>query len=179
MKYMFNDCSSLISINLSSFNTELVTDMSYMFNKCSSLTSLNLSNFNTSLVKYMQNMFQDCLSLEYINIENFNDKNLLDAYKIFDNVPNNVAICYEKSGTLLTKIQEAIECFIINCSNDWKLYQKKIVNKTGICFDKQKKDIFFKYEYNGSYYEQCSNGNLIKIKNGHKINSCICELLSD
>ena len=48
MSYMFNQCSSLTSLNLSNFNTNNVQDMSYMFQLCSSLTSLNLSNFNTS-----------------------------------------------------------------------------------------------------------------------------------
>ena len=39
--YMFNECSSLTSLNLSNFNTNNVNNMSYMFNECSSLTSLN------------------------------------------------------------------------------------------------------------------------------------------
>ena len=47
---MFADCNSLISINLSNFNTQNVTNMSNMFYKCKSLTSLDLSNFNTQNV---------------------------------------------------------------------------------------------------------------------------------
>ena len=47
ISYMFSDCSSLTSLNLSNFNTNNVKDMSYMFSKCFSLTYLNLSNFNT------------------------------------------------------------------------------------------------------------------------------------
>ena len=42
--FMFNECSSLTSLNLSNFNTNNVKDMSYMFSKCSSLTSLNTKN---------------------------------------------------------------------------------------------------------------------------------------
>ena len=53
MSYMFNKCSSLISLNLSSFNTNNVTDMSYMFKLCSSLISLDLSSFNTNNVEYL------------------------------------------------------------------------------------------------------------------------------
>ena len=37
LDYMFYECSSLIYINLSNFNTQNVTDMSYMFSYCSSL----------------------------------------------------------------------------------------------------------------------------------------------
>jgi surface protein len=55
--YMFYDCSSLINLNLSNFNTTNVTDMSGMFYGCESLTNLNLSNFNTTNVTNMSYMF--------------------------------------------------------------------------------------------------------------------------
>ena len=45
---MFNGCSSLKELNLSSFNTNNVSYMDYMFNGCSSLKELDLSNFNTN-----------------------------------------------------------------------------------------------------------------------------------
>ena len=45
MESKFSMCSSLISINLTNFNTENVTNMSYMFNECTSLKFLDLSNF--------------------------------------------------------------------------------------------------------------------------------------
>ena len=47
---MFNGCSSLESIDLSSFNTSNVTDMRWMFDECSSLKSIDLSSFNTNNV---------------------------------------------------------------------------------------------------------------------------------
>ena len=40
MSYMFNECSSLTSLNLFNFNNNNVKDMIYMFNECTSLTSL-------------------------------------------------------------------------------------------------------------------------------------------
>ena len=57
MQDMFNNCSSLISLNLNNFNTNNVKDMNNMFNNCSSLTSLNLNNFNTNNVKDMKDIF--------------------------------------------------------------------------------------------------------------------------
>ena len=54
---MFDGCSSLTSLNLRSFNTENVTNMSNMFHGCSSLISLDLSSFNTKTVTDMSNMF--------------------------------------------------------------------------------------------------------------------------
>ena len=64
------------SINLSSFNTNNVNNMSYMFSDCSSLKSINLSSFNTNNVTDMSNMFSYCSSLkkENIIIKNKNDK---------------------------------------------------------------------------------------------------------
>ena len=46
MSQMFGGCSSLINLNLSTFNTENVTDMNSMFSDCTSLTYINLSSFN-------------------------------------------------------------------------------------------------------------------------------------
>jgi surface protein len=57
MSYMFSECTSLPSLNLSNFNTNNVNNMSGMFYNCSSLTFLNLCNFNTNNVKCMDWMF--------------------------------------------------------------------------------------------------------------------------
>ena len=66
--YMFDGCNSLISLDLSNFNTQNVTNMSSMFRDCNSLTNLNLSNFNTQNVTYMSGMFIDCTSLKKKNL---------------------------------------------------------------------------------------------------------------
>ena len=65
--YMFFDCESLISLNLSNFNTQNVTNMNYMFYNCNSLISLYLSNFNTQNVTNMNYMFYNCISLICLN----------------------------------------------------------------------------------------------------------------
>jgi surface protein len=49
---MFSRCESLISLDLSGFNTSNVTDMTWMFERCSSLQSLDLSSFDTRKVVY-------------------------------------------------------------------------------------------------------------------------------
>ena len=50
MSNMFKRCSSLTSLNLSSFNTANVILMGGMFSSCSGLTSLNLSHFDMGIV---------------------------------------------------------------------------------------------------------------------------------
>ena len=65
---MFWECSSLTSLDVSSFNTSSVTMMPYMFYGCSSLTSLDLSSFNTGNVTAMDWMFADCSALTTIKV---------------------------------------------------------------------------------------------------------------
>ena len=68
MKIMFYKCYSLVSLDLSNFNTQNVIDISCMFSGCRSLTNLNLSNFNTQNVTDMSSMFSGCKSLNKKNL---------------------------------------------------------------------------------------------------------------
>ena len=66
MRYMFDGCGSLKSLDLTNFNTENVTDMYSMFAYCKSLESLDLTNFNTAKVTDMALMFASCYALKTI-----------------------------------------------------------------------------------------------------------------
>ena len=81
---MFDECSSLTSLNLSGWNTENVTDMSSMFWGCSSLTSLNLSGWNTENVTDMSSMFKGCSRLTSLNLSGWNTENVTDMSMMFD-----------------------------------------------------------------------------------------------
>ena len=81
--YMFYNCSSLKSIDLSLFNTINVINMSNMFENCSSLESINLSSFYTSNVTNMHRMFYRCSSLESIDLSSFNTNNVKDMGLMF------------------------------------------------------------------------------------------------
>ena len=87
---MFYNCNSLSSLDISNFNTEIVTSMEEMFRYCTLLSSLDLSNFNTQNVITMERMFYNCRSLYYLDISNFIFKKETD---IFNSLPNN---CYIK-----------------------------------------------------------------------------------
>ena len=69
MNLMFSCCSSLMSLDLSSFNTANVISMESMFAGCTSLMTLNLSSFNTSKVTDMFHMFYNCSSLTTIYVD--------------------------------------------------------------------------------------------------------------
>ena len=68
---MFLDCSSLESLDVRSLNTESAENMGYMFAGCTSLKTLDLSYFNTENVKYMYSMFAECTSLETVSLDRF------------------------------------------------------------------------------------------------------------
>ena len=74
--FMFFDCVSLSSIDLSNFNAQNVTNMESMFCNCNSLSSLDLSNFNTQNVTNMDFMFCNCNSLSSLDLSNFNTQNI-------------------------------------------------------------------------------------------------------
>ena len=83
-------------------NTEKVTDMRYMFNSCSKLTSLDVSNFNTKKVTNMSFMFSYCSTLTTIYV---NDKFVIDKVTngsyMFDNCTNLKGfIEYKKNPSL-------------------------------------------------------------------------------
>ena len=65
MRYMFYNCSSLTSLDVTHFNTATVTDMGYMFYNCSSLTTIYASSkFVTPQVSSSLNMFYNCKKLK-------------------------------------------------------------------------------------------------------------------
>ena len=84
MSHMFCGCGNLESIDLSSFNTKNVINMNSMFYKCKSLTSLNLSSFNTVKVTDMSNMFSfSCRYLDSLNLSSFNTSNVTNMSRMF------------------------------------------------------------------------------------------------
>ena len=84
MAYMFNNCSSLARLDLTSFDTSNVTNMQYMFQTCNNLTSLDLSSFNTSNVTNMHDMFHGCSSLTSLDLSSFNTSNVQHMRYMFN-----------------------------------------------------------------------------------------------
>ena len=89
MSYLFNRCTGLTSVDLSSFNTANVTTMASMFRNCSSLTgTLDLSNFNTANVTSMSYMFNGCSNLSTIDISSFSTNSNLGIGSMFNSCSN-------------------------------------------------------------------------------------------
>lgn len=85
LKAMFNNCTSLTELDLSSSNAEKVTDMSKMFNGCSALSKLVLTDFKTEQVSTMENMFCNCSTLETLDVSSFNTENVTIMLGMFNN----------------------------------------------------------------------------------------------
>ena len=85
INYLFTDCKKLISIDLSSFDSENVYNMGKMFYMCLNLKNINFSNFNTEKVIDMSHLFCGCKSLENLNLSSFNTKNVQTMKYMFFN----------------------------------------------------------------------------------------------
>ena len=82
--YMFNKCSAITHIDLSSFDASEVTNMSYMFSECNNLQSVILSNINAANVTDMSYMFNKCSELKKIEFpETFLTENLENMTSMF------------------------------------------------------------------------------------------------
>lgn len=110
MGSMFSNCTSLETLDLSSFNTEKVTNMSEMFvgstnlrtinlpkgfigsnvtdlngmfRGCARLTELDLSGSNAEKVKDMCKMFYGCVALSNLNLSGFKTGSVTDMRYLF------------------------------------------------------------------------------------------------
>ena len=85
---MFAGCSSLKSLDLSSFNTENVENLSGLFQDCASLETIDLKNFNTQKVSSFYDLFSGCSSLKSLDLKNFDTKNVESMGMMFYNCSN-------------------------------------------------------------------------------------------
>jgi surface protein len=68
---MFQNCTSITSLNLTAWNITNARDMSSMFSGCNALTDLNLSGWALTNATDLSNMFSDCTSLTSLNISSW------------------------------------------------------------------------------------------------------------
>ena len=70
-KSTFEGCTSLKTLDLSSFNTSRAQYMDRMFYGCKSLKKLDLSSFSSTNVLSMNRMFAECQQLVELNVTSF------------------------------------------------------------------------------------------------------------
>ena len=83
MKCMFYYCTALESIDVSEWDTLLVTDMCAMFYGCEKLEKIIVDDWDTASVMNMAWMFYNCGSLTSLNVDKFNTQNVVSMHHMF------------------------------------------------------------------------------------------------
>ena len=83
---MFAYFPGMTDIDLSSFDTSEVEDMSFMFNFNLALEKLDVSHFDTRRVKSMYAMFDNLTSLKELDVTNFDTSNVETMQYMFYNL---------------------------------------------------------------------------------------------
>ena len=91
MSFMFNGCTTLTSLDVSSFDTSNVTNMTSMFSQCP-INSIDVSNFDTSKVTNMSDMFSLCANLTSLTLSNFDTSNVTDMIGMFGNCSGLISL---------------------------------------------------------------------------------------
>ena len=114
MFFMFSNCKALTILDVSGFDTSNVTNMLDMFFNCSSLTSLDVSTFDTSKVTDMSAMFSSCSSLTSLDLSNFNTSKVTDMNRMFSSCSSLTNV--DLSG-FNTSSATNMECMFALCSD--------------------------------------------------------------
>ena len=88
MQSMFKSCKELISLNLPSTSTPLVTNMASLFENCEKIPQLDLTIFNTEKVTTMENMFKYCKELNSLDVHNWETSLVENMGSMFDSCEN-------------------------------------------------------------------------------------------
>ncbi len=80
---MFRECSSLSSLDAGNWDMSNATTLRSMFNGCSSLTSLDVSNWDVGEVTIFANAFSNCSKLTALDVSNWNTSSCTDMEGMF------------------------------------------------------------------------------------------------
>lgn len=112
---MFDDCSSLASLDVSSWDTSSLENASQMFRNCSSLTSLDVSGWDMSHVTTMQSMFAECSNLASLDLSNWNPLSVTTMRYMFMNCTNlNDDTVASMSNWNVSSLQDADSLFMLD-----------------------------------------------------------------
>ena len=112
MSSMFQDCSSLKSLDVSTFKTENVTNMLNMFCQCDNLEQITgLNAFNTANVEYMDGMFAHDLKLTMLDVSSFDVSKVMTMDMMFYNCPQLMSIYCPNSWSDVSSTSENMFSF--------------------------------------------------------------------
>src|SRR5690554_6761997 len=82
--YTFNGCSSLTTLDVSSWNVGAVTTFNSSFNGCNSLSALDVSRWDVSAVIYFGYAFSGCSSLTSLNVSGWDVSSVTNFSAVFN-----------------------------------------------------------------------------------------------
>ena len=110
---MFYDCKNLTSLNLSKFDTSLVTNMEEIFYGCENLAYIDISHFNMEKCEFYDNMFSSINTIKFINLFYLNNDKTIS--QVFRKTKKIIFIC--QSEEIITN-PKAYNCCEFNFNLD-------------------------------------------------------------
>ena len=141
MSCMFNGCEKLkyVNLNFKSPITAETPNIQYMFKNCKSLTSVDLSKVNVSQIIYFEEMFYGCTSLEEINLENFEISYKSSIYidSMFYNCTSlkSLDLSSFKPKNLYSMKKTFYNCYSLTSINLDKLYSNLVVDMSHLFYN--------------------------------------------
>lgn len=135
----FCEMSKITGIDgLSYLNTSEVTDMSSMFESCTKITSIDLSTFNTENVKYMNSTFYKCTGLTSLDLSAWKLPKLYDMAFMFYKCSKLKTINFNQTDG--NCIGHSLFCTFFSCYNleniDLSHFDvQEVISMNGMCYD--------------------------------------------
>lgn len=135
MSEMFAKTKNLTTVNLSSFNTSNVKDMKNMFRYASAVTNLDLSSFDTREVENMRSMFAHMKSLTNLNISSFRTPKVTDMSGMFLNMEKVTSLDLSRFDTSkVTNMRSMLQGMTKLANLDASSFDTKMVTDMAFMF---------------------------------------------
>ena len=160
MMNMFEECHELIYLDISNFDTTNVMSINTFFVNCYKLSYINLSNINLENAVYGDYIFYNCTSLEFIDFTNFKESPNFNKSNIFEEASNNFSYCINNidENPIIIEAINSKPCTIKDCSNIWKIRQKKIISEKNKCVYNCIEDEIYFFTFKNKCYNNCPEG---------------------
>jgi surface protein len=114
ISYMFSDCTSITTIDLSMMSTSLVEEMDSTFWDCTVATSIDVSSFDTGSCDLMLDMFHGCELITTVDVSGWNMINVNNMRYMFTDC---FALTYlDLSGWVLTTTMWNVDWAFSQCT---------------------------------------------------------------
>ena len=188
LERLFQNCSDLISLDLSEYDTAGYTSMAGMFNGCHRLKEIiGIDKFKTIKVKNMVAMFQECNEIECLNLSSFNTSNTTNmgwmfykCYKLKEIIGIN-NFDTSKVNNMRAMFAKCSEMIYLDLSNfntlnvddfGWMFHKCSNLKKLNILNFKLKNNCntanIFDFEYKFKFSKDCYTQNLFQIEYTNK-----------